>query len=54
MLKQIFETITYYTSYHINLKYLLTPIAIVLYDINNIRIRMIFIFGIRVFRTTVL
>lgn len=53
MITRFFETITYYTSYHINLKYILTPISIIKYDFSDKRVKMIYIFGIRVFRQTI-
>lgn len=45
MTKQLFNK-------HIDLRYILTPVASTRWNINNAQVRMVYIFGIRVFRAT--
>jgi len=42
------------TNHHINPKYIFTPIAISVYALKGGMIRVVFLFGVRIFRTTIL
>jgi len=43
------------TNHHINPKYILTPIAISAYNLNSgVLINCVYLFGIRIFRTSIL
>lgn len=45
MKKQLF-------NHHIDLRYILTPVASTVWVLNNLKVKMVYVFGIRVFRTT--
>lgn len=42
------------TKHHINPKFLLTPISIAYYDVDGVRIKMMFLFGFRIYRQSII
>jgi hypothetical protein len=49
-MKEINNFIRSITSNHFNPRYLLTPFSIAYFDVGGLRIKMVFIFGIRIIR----
>lgn len=49
-MKSINNFVSKITSHHLQTRFLLTPIAIAVYTINLVDIKMIYLFGVRVFR----
>lgn len=52
-MKKIHGFITRATNHHLQTKFLLTPIAITLHTIELVDIKMVYLFGVRIFRKNI-
>ena len=52
-MKKLFITLTQLFQHHIEFRYVLTPVASTIWLLDGLKVRMIYVFGVRVYRGTI-